>query len=177
MKSRRSRRLGLHRWARRLRALAAFGVFGLSLRFSWISLSTAHGAFETEDPPRRERQARIPGDLERPPVDLDELKRLAHGDVSEAEAEPEIRLRQLLIEVGPARSEIYVNGHYVGRSPYVGQWGCVDGDEIAIDVLPPDGMPIARHATCRGQVIQAKPGSAPLTKPGSAPQAKPGSTP
>lgn len=174
MRSRNGRRLGLHRWARRLRTVAALGAFGLSLRFSWLSLSAAHGAFDTEGPPARERHALLPEDSEHAPLDLDELRRLANANVSEGEAEPEIRLRQLLVDVGPARSEIYVNGHYVGRSPFAGQWGCVDGDEIAIDVLPPNGMPIARRATCRGQVIEAKSGSA---KPDSAPQAKPDSIP
>jgi hypothetical protein len=70
-------------------------------------------------------------------------------------ASPQAKRRTLLVDLGPARSDVYVNGVAVGRTPYAGTWGCRDGDEVNIVVLPPGkAPPILAMAHC-GNAIRA----------------------
>jgi hypothetical protein len=63
--------------------------------------------------------------------------------------------RTLFVDLGPPRSDVYVNGVSVGRTPYAGTWGCRDGDEVRIIVLPPGKTPpIVAQARC-GNAIRA----------------------
>lgn len=64
--------------------------------------------------------------------------------------------RNLLIDLGPARSEVYVNGRYLGLTPYVGQWNCADGQRLLIQVIPEKGAPLERLAVCGGAAIKAQ---------------------
>ena len=54
----------------------------------------------------------------------------------------------LSVQVGPARSELRVDGLLVGRTPYVGQIGCERGKTVKIDLLPPKGMPKHYEVPC-----------------------------
>jgi hypothetical protein len=63
--------------------------------------------------------------------------------------------RTLFVDLGPPRSDVYVNGVSVGRTPYAGTWGCRDGDEVRIIVVPPGkAPPIVAQARC-GNAIRA----------------------
>jgi hypothetical protein len=62
-------------------------------------------------------------------------------------------LRRILVDVGPARSEVFIGKKNVGMTPYGGQIACTLGEEIKIQVLPPEGVPITRRLTCRGDTL------------------------
>lgn len=57
--------------------------------------------------------------------------------------------RTLLVDLGKPRSDVYVNGVLVGRTPYAGTWSCRDGDDVNIVVMGSGAaLPIAAHAHC-----------------------------
>lgn len=61
--------------------------------------------------------------------------------------------RTLFVDLGPSRSDVFVNGVGVGRTPYAGTWSCRDGDEVGIVVLPPGlSPPIHTSASCGGSI-------------------------
>lgn len=83
------------------------------------------------------------------PVDLDELKRYAGSELTEAESiEARPKLRRILVDWGQERSRVYINGHYVGDTPYGGHVTCLDGDQLAVVLLPPSGPPSSRIVSC-----------------------------
>lgn len=98
-----------------------------------------------------------------PPLNLDELKALEGSQLSELDFEaPRPELRRILIDWGQDRSRVYINGHYVGDTPYAGQVTCVVGDQLAVVLLPPQGAPSSRSVACRGSTmaVDAEPESA-----------------
>ncbi len=56
--------------------------------------------------------------------------------------------RNLLVDLGRPRSDVYVNGVHVGRTPYAGTWSCRDGDDVHIVVMGGSAAPIEAHAHC-----------------------------
>ena len=47
----------------------------------------------------------------------------------------------LVVNVGPDRSELLINGVTQGHTPYVGEMGCQAGTVLRITVVPRSGMP------------------------------------
>lgn len=67
--------------------------------------------------------------------------------------------RTLFVDLGPPRSDVYVNGVAVGRTPYAGTWGCHDGDEVRIVVIwPGQAPPIQAIARCGPSIVADKGG-------------------
>lgn len=56
----------------------------------------------------------------------------------------------LSVQVGPPRSELRVNGRFLGHTPFVGQIACEKGETVKLDVLPPRGMPKHYEIPCTG---------------------------
>jgi len=56
--------------------------------------------------------------------------------------------RQILIDLGPARSEVYVDGRRVGQTPFLGQVKCRPGREISVQVIPERGLPLGEKRVC-----------------------------
>jgi hypothetical protein len=48
---------------------------------------------------------------------------------------------------------VFIGKKNVGMTPYGGQIACTLGEEIKIQVLPPEGVPITRRLTCRGDTL------------------------
>jgi hypothetical protein len=151
------RLLVLSSFARGLRNVASLGVVVLGVRFAWLALgdsATALAAGEAEAPgavPRREPGRRL--DVKSV---TDRLKDEVQQDLPLQVPSPKKpELRRLLVDLGPERSEVFIDGHLVGRTPYVGQASCIEGAQLRIEVLPPSGAPITRKAECRGSTIVA----------------------
>lgn len=86
---------------------------------------------------------------ERP--DLKKIEALAGLDNATglvASKGPEVVLRSIVVDFGPPRSEVFINGRLVGQSPYAGQVACKDGDTVRVAVLPRSGAPITREMRC-----------------------------
>lgn len=65
----------------------------------------------------------------------------------------ESRRVTLSVTVGPARSEVFVNGRRLGESPYVGDYACRVGETLRVEVVPAVGPLIVRRAPCAGQTV------------------------
>ena len=59
----------------------------------------------------------------------------------------------LIVSVGPQRSEVFVNGVPVGRTPYVGDLQCAKGKKVRVDILALKGTPLRRDVECRSGTI------------------------
>lgn len=62
--------------------------------------------------------------------------------------------RYLVVNVGPERSEVVIDGIARGNTPYVGEIDCRHGSKIVITVLPPVGAPKAFERVCDRQEIR-----------------------
>jgi hypothetical protein len=167
--------------ARITRQLAALGALMLAIRFAWLSGGEAlrhlytrlspgeaeMGSSEAtpdESNPTRSPLTNLaegvnhPDNPHRPDLKQLNEKFQTAPDVDTLKSDPSpapIRARRLLVDVGPERSEVYVQGRLVGHTPYVGQVSCAEGQPIKIDILPPEGAPAVRSAVCRGDTILA----------------------
>lgn len=81
----------------------------------------------------------------------------AAAPASAAAQQKKPEIRTLLVELGPARSEVIVNGRRLGETPFAGQWSCVDGDPLKIQVVPRQGVPITRSMRCGGTTLLVAP--------------------
>lgn len=59
----------------------------------------------------------------------------------------------LSVNVGPERSEVYVNGSRIGLSPYLGDYSCKQGEQLRVEIVPPKGALVTRSAACEGRTI------------------------
>lgn len=138
-------RSGLVRAARlsRITASGAFAAFSLFLLLE-VGLDSL-GSVEPAAPPPRA----LPTEAARPagPPLLPEAKAVSSA-TAEEQPLPPLRPRQILIDLGPPRSEVFVDGHSVGRSPFVGQVKCRPGREISIVVIPERGLPLQEQRVC-----------------------------
>jgi hypothetical protein len=63
-------------------------------------------------------------------------------------------IRVSLVITEGARSEIRIDGNYVGKSPYIGDWSCRRGERIRIDLLPARGVPRRFTTTCQDGTVR-----------------------
>ncbi len=54
----------------------------------------------------------------------------------------------MVVSVAPDRSELYVNGVRVGRTPFLGEVSCKAGEKVKIQVVPPRGTPKSYERLC-----------------------------
>ncbi|HEY3236945.1 MAG TPA: hypothetical protein VGJ84_19660 [Polyangiaceae bacterium] len=54
----------------------------------------------------------------------------------------------LVVTAGPPRSEVYVNGSFVGHSPFVGDAVCKAGRSVTIELMPLKGAPLRFERPC-----------------------------
>lgn len=158
----------LHQAALWTRRGAAFGLLVGSACFGWTAASwsfervrVASAVVDEESPERRERGLDDAGDeraaeVSEPPADDEspQAKTKAKAKAKKAERraarEAEKRaVRTLFVDLGPPRSEVFVDGVRVGHTPYAGSWSCQAGDEVRIHVVPRRGIPIESRAACR----------------------------
>jgi hypothetical protein len=92
---------------------------------------------------RGRRIAALPPDLE-PSAD----DPLAPKPIASASADPPPSPRQILVDIGPPRSDVFVDGRRVGQTPFLGQVRCRPGREISIHVIPERGLPIEEKRVC-----------------------------
>jgi hypothetical protein len=152
--------------ARFTRQLAAAGVFFCALKFSAQAVTAAGTHFQPKPAPLQTREGTVPSvtpeqvSAHRP--DLEKLKELMAEEASvktldsSAEPVPQAKVRQILVDVGPSRSEVFLNGVRSGKTPYAGQISCTEGATIVVEVLPPRGMPWRKEIRCGGIRIIAQ---------------------
>lgn len=141
------------------RNVSAIGALFFAVRFTWLSgvdsLAMARERFEEAG----EGREPLPGALDPPtPKRSDAVKQAKElGDVApttqtlpEPAPNPSPQLRRILVDLGPERSEVFLDGHLVGHTPYVGQVSCTTEAPVRIEVLPAQGAPIKRIVVCRG---------------------------
>lgn len=131
-----------------LRLLAASGFAALALAALWASVPT-DGASPPEAPPRSASIALEPAPPSSAPLEASATSEAPARPVPTSPAElPPLRPRQILIDLGPPRSEVFVDGHRVGHTPFLGQVRCRPGREIAVQVIPERGLPLAETRVC-----------------------------
>lgn len=64
---------------------------------------------------------------------------------------PEVR--SLLVDLGPPRSEVFVNTRRLGETPYAGQWTCRAGEILRVQIIPKRGVPVERTLICGGTTM------------------------
>lgn len=153
---------------------AALGLLVGSVRFGWVATHWAEQRYDAresappESPERRRRAANEapPGSPSAPPASGagPSAPATAGPDSAQTAAPPQAppvppppardasyEVRTLWVDLGPPRSEVFVSGVLVGRTPYAGTWSCRRGDEVVIHVLPPGrgGVPLESRAACR----------------------------
>ncbi len=148
-------------WIGRHVVVAAALFISFRLAGSAIAVAKERSASERELAPRSAASK------ERGPLDellggneLEDVKKLAEQAKAEQDAakkddpgaqvpaRAEVRLRSIMVDFGPPRSEVFIQGRRVGNTPYAGQVACRDGDKIKVDVVPPAGLPITKLMLC-----------------------------
>ncbi len=145
---------------------AGAGVLSLGLRFSWLlgadalrfrALQEAQEAEEAALPPRKRPrpspEAAIAEATQPTPESGSATGEpgATEASVDSPPATPE--LRTLLVQSGPARSEVFVNGTRLGETPFAGQWSCREGDDVRVQIVPRQGLPLVRHLRCGGSTL------------------------
>lgn len=132
--------------------IAGLLLLSLSVVLGLQALHQARAAAEIPPPAAREPRAAADGPATPPAAPEPSAPKAADGPplaappatASLAGAVP----RQLLIDLGPPRSEVFVDGRPVGRTPFVGQVRCSPGREIRIQVVPARGLPLEERRVC-----------------------------
>ena len=146
---------------------AALGLLVGSVRFGWVATHWAGERYEamesaSEAPERRRRGEDGSQDAAPPPANPSAAASASATPAASASPEaPAVpppstpdapyEVRTLWVDLGPPRSEVFVSGVLVGRTPYAGTWSCRRGDEVVIHVLPPGrkGVPLESRAAGR----------------------------
>ncbi len=153
--------------------LAQWCILALSLRVLWAASSEVLNSFQAGDSPVQltmleQTEEQESGAHLRPTLggphrpDLDKLNKMLAKEGAGAsaneleEAGPQIRIRRILVDLGPERSDVYVNGRKVGKTPYGGQVSCLDGETIQVQVVPARGVPINARVKCFGRAVKLK---------------------
>lgn len=92
---------------------------------------------------------------------LDQFREELASAVPATPAPPAVRQRHIFVDLGPARSNVYIAGKLVGQTPFGGQISCVEGGGVEVVVLPEHGAPIKRLYECR-----TEPSPSPAGAPG-----------
>jgi len=146
---------------------AGAGVLLLSLRFSWlvgadvVRFRALHATEETTLPPRK-RPLLSPEEAIAQAAQVGSKRTSTAGSATGAPSTTEAsvddpprtpELRTLLVQSGPARSEVFVNGTRLGETPFAGQWSCAEGDDVRVQIVPRHGLPLVRHVRCGGSTL------------------------
>lgn len=154
----------LRRLAVFLRQVAAFGAFIISLRLLWLSCVSGLAYARTPVSADPLGAASDTAELSSVPSgafnphrpDLEELENLAGASkMAPPPAPPPAvpKLRRILVDVGPPRSEVFIRKTKVGHTPYGGQVACVAAEELRVLILPPEGVPLVRVVPCHGDTL------------------------
>lgn len=132
------------RWAFQL---AAFGCFLLSLRVAWLTQSEFTPSFRSASGEPQRRRRDDDGAEPEPSATTTSPLPLPSAPPSTPQ------VRTLYVKLGPPRSAVYVNGVRLGETPYAGDWSCVDGDAVDVQVMPASGAPLHRSLRCAGTTL------------------------
>jgi hypothetical protein len=55
----------------------------------------------------------------------------------------------LSVKHGAQRSEVFVDGEFMGNTPFAGNVTCVRGEPVSVEIAPRNGPPIHRSVTCQ----------------------------
>jgi hypothetical protein len=81
---------------------------------------------------------------------LEEIKALTRSEVTDEDAgRPGVINVPIMVDVGPSRSEVYVNGTRRGHTPFIGEVSCVPGSPVRVEIVPPSGLPKKGSLECQ----------------------------
>ncbi len=134
---------------------------GTAVAPSREDVKTGHAPLTLEQTREQLRQLQQQGSLMPPDLDAglpaDAAAHVPSGGVALSTATrltPGQTVRmQLVVSLGPARSELYVAGHHVGQSPWIGEQSCTYGKKLRIQAIPPKGLPITTERDCRPGIL------------------------
>jgi hypothetical protein len=127
----------------RLLATGGFAAFALFL-LTEVGLDSIRPSGAPARPPPPRALASEPEQQAPRPVEPPQVSSAVRIEQTAGPLSP----HQILIDLGPPRSEVFVDGHSVGRSPFMGQVKCRPGREISIVVVPERGLPIEEKRVC-----------------------------
>jgi hypothetical protein len=140
---------GLGRAALASRFLAALLVTIVSVRFAVASFERALGA---SGPTLPISSGPHGASLSAPAASL------VRSHLPASSAAPirsgESRSIQLGVSGGAGRSEIHVNGRFLGNTPFVGDISCKTGMPVRIELVPRSGPLLIYERQCRGTMIE-----------------------
>ena len=90
------------------------------------------------------KPAPMPSEL----VAIDSTPQNATTDASTTTPPPSPIHVFLAVHLGPARSEIRLNGVFLGQTPFVGEITCKRNERLNFVLIPPKGMPRQISVTC-----------------------------
>lgn len=131
------------RWAR-LTAAALFAILSLT-----VLAATAPGALATEAETAPRPRPLPPSPVASQPAQAESDLPATPPPTSPTAELPSLPSpRQILIDLGPPRSEVFVDGRKVGQTPFLGQVKCRPGREIKIQIVPERGLPFEERRLC-----------------------------
>lgn len=139
-------------------ASARFAYFEAKLLITGLSANeeqgASHSARSADDPsdlldPLRQSALERRLDLKQ----LNDEKTSAPPVVVARDTDDATQLRRIIVDLGPERSKVFINGTHVGQTPYGGQLSCGNKANIELVVLPETGPPLRRILTCAGTHI------------------------
>ena len=164
--------------ASRARLATAVCTCLVSVRLTWMTILEVQAFFDGQASQGaavvRQRKAfasaaaPVSGPVGAPkerPMNADDVLALSAASASTSAPAAELpkkpEVRTLLVQLGPPRSEVIVNGRRLGETPFAGQWSCVDGDRLKIQIVPREGVPIERALRCGGATLLVQPRQSP----------------
>ena len=86
---------------------------------------------------------------------MEEIKALARSEELDEDAGgPTVLNAPIMVDVGPSRSEVYVNGTRRGHTPFIGEVSCVPGSAVRVEVVPPAGLPKKGSLECQPGILR-----------------------
>lgn len=146
-----------------LRNIAGFLIVTVAARFAFVEGKTL--ALRVSSSEVTSRRAKVGAEDE----SVDPLERLGQSaikrridlkqlneeneferPVAADDADDATKLRRIIVDLGPERSKVFINGMFVGETPYGGQLSCGSKAQIDLVVLPETGAPLRRSLICAG---------------------------
>jgi hypothetical protein len=142
-------------WARTVGAVAALIFVG---RFAFVAIRAALA--KTATPTEAASSSHPPRGMDRPPrhgVPRDEASSASSSDpVVVATSGTAIRVTAM-ITAGPDRSEVFIDGADVGKTPYVGDASCRLGETVHVRIIPSHGLPLDFDRICNKGSLKVEP--------------------
>ncbi len=130
----------------------------LACKYAWSQGAAWLGSF----PPAQKAKA---GRESSPIEQIEAATRQREKELARLKAEQEVsadlaapledptQTKRIVVDWGPERSQVFIGGTRVGRTPYGGQVSCKAGDVLKVTLLPPMGAPLEKLMLCNESTV------------------------